>query len=42
MKTKCKHNGTKHSKVVKSNCTVEHINIVCDLCGKVITTKIET
>lgn len=38
----CKHEGTKHSKVVKINYTVEHINIICDQCGQVIKTVIET
>lgn len=38
----CEHKGTKHGVVITSNCTVETISVICDRCGRVIETIVET
>lgn len=39
---KCKHDGPKHSRTKENNCTVVKIEVICDQCGQVIKTQIET
>ncbi|AJA67338.1 hypothetical protein MYRA21_0094 [Myroides sp. A21] len=38
----CEHKGTKHGVVITSNCTVETINVICDRCGIIVETIVET
>lgn len=42
MEVRCEHNGTTHSVVKESNCTVEVLDIICDQCGQVVKTEIQT
>lgn len=39
--TDCKYLN-KHSEVQEVYCTVVHLNVVCDKCGQIIKTVIET